>query len=239
MIYIGLVAGSSQAAQGMSFMAFPFVFVSSAYVPVESMPGWMQPFAEHQPVTIDGRRGAVADAGRRGRAVLGHSTAWFIVRALLWAVGSSPSSAPWPPAASPARDPAPLWCVVSDQKLPTGGQQRGERSAWWISDGRLPITRRVPDRRGCSAAPTDRAVWSAPVRAEIVRVCGQGSSSACSSADTGQAPALWRSHGIGHTARRCCNRRPDSGVSGRVNWRTRRSRILGSADGLSGMGRSA
>jgi ABC-type multidrug transport system ATPase subunit len=30
--------GSAQAAQAMSFMAFPFVFVSSAYVPVHSMP---------------------------------------------------------------------------------------------------------------------------------------------------------------------------------------------------------
>ena len=50
-IYMGLVSGSSQAAQGMSFMAFPFVFVSSAYVPVDSMPGWLQPVAEHQPIT--------------------------------------------------------------------------------------------------------------------------------------------------------------------------------------------
>ena len=48
---MGLVAGHAQAAQGMSLLAFPFVFVSSAYVPVESMPGWMQPIAEHQPVT--------------------------------------------------------------------------------------------------------------------------------------------------------------------------------------------
>ena len=66
-IYMGLVAGSSQAAQGMSFMAFPFVFVSSAYVPVDSMPGWMQPVAEHQPVTT--MVGAVRSltAGRRRR----------------------------------------------------------------------------------------------------------------------------------------------------------------------------
>ena len=48
---MGLVAGSGQAANGMAMLAFPFVFVSSAYVPVESMPGWLQPVAEHQPVT--------------------------------------------------------------------------------------------------------------------------------------------------------------------------------------------
>jgi ABC-2 type transport system permease protein len=51
LIYIGLTAGNAQAAQGMSFMAFPLVFVSSAYVPISSMPGWLQPVAEHQPVT--------------------------------------------------------------------------------------------------------------------------------------------------------------------------------------------
>ena len=45
------LAGSAQAAQGMSLLVFPFTFVSSAYVPVETMPGWMQPIAEHQPIT--------------------------------------------------------------------------------------------------------------------------------------------------------------------------------------------
>ena len=42
---IGLVAGSAQAAQGMSLLVFPLTFVSSAYVPVDTMPGWMQPIA--------------------------------------------------------------------------------------------------------------------------------------------------------------------------------------------------
>ncbi|HLI00962.1 MAG TPA: ABC transporter permease, partial [Acidimicrobiales bacterium] len=31
---------------------FPLTFVSSAFVPVQSMPGWLQVFANHQPVTI-------------------------------------------------------------------------------------------------------------------------------------------------------------------------------------------
>ena len=41
-ITIGLVAGNAQAAQGMSLLVFPLTFVSSAYVPVATMPGWMQ-----------------------------------------------------------------------------------------------------------------------------------------------------------------------------------------------------
>jgi ABC-2 type transport system permease protein len=86
MIFIGLAAGNSQAAQGMSFMTFPFVFVSSTYVPVDSMPGWMQPIAREQPVTA--MVGAIRSlsVGSDADAVLGHSTSWFVVRALLWSV---------------------------------------------------------------------------------------------------------------------------------------------------------
>ena len=35
----------------MSLIAFVFAFISSAYVPAASMPGWLQPFAKYQPIT--------------------------------------------------------------------------------------------------------------------------------------------------------------------------------------------
>ena len=35
----------------MSMIAFVLAFFSSTYVPVETMPGWLQPFARYQPVT--------------------------------------------------------------------------------------------------------------------------------------------------------------------------------------------
>ena len=85
-IYMGLTAGNAQAAQGMSFLAFPFVFVSSAYVPVDSMPGWMQPIAEHQPVTPMVGSVRALFLGDEAEAVLGHSAGWFAIRALLWCV---------------------------------------------------------------------------------------------------------------------------------------------------------
>jgi ABC-2 type transport system permease protein len=50
-IVIGLYAPNAQAAQGMSMIGFVLAFVSSTYVSPSSMPGWLQPFAEHQPVT--------------------------------------------------------------------------------------------------------------------------------------------------------------------------------------------
>jgi ABC transporter DrrB family efflux protein len=50
---IGLAAPSSEVAQLMAFpILFPFVFASSAFVPVETMPGWLQGFATYQPVSI-------------------------------------------------------------------------------------------------------------------------------------------------------------------------------------------
>jgi ABC transporter DrrB family efflux protein len=84
MIFIGLVSGSAQAAQGMSFSVFPLIFVSSAYVPVESMPGWLQPVAENQPVTAMVGAVRALVIGGDTEALLGQTTTWFVVRSLVW-----------------------------------------------------------------------------------------------------------------------------------------------------------
>jgi ABC-2 type transport system permease protein/oleandomycin transport system permease protein len=50
--FIGLTASSPEAANAYGFtVLFPLTFVSSAFVPVESMPSWLQPIAEHNPFT--------------------------------------------------------------------------------------------------------------------------------------------------------------------------------------------
>jgi ABC-2 type transport system permease protein len=84
-IFLGLVAGSAQAAQGLSFAVFPLIFVSSAYVPVKSMPGWMQPVAENQPMTAMVGAVRALVLGGDTTAMLGHSTTWFVTRSVLWA----------------------------------------------------------------------------------------------------------------------------------------------------------
>lgn len=48
---MGLVAGSPDAAVGFTFFILFLPYVSSAFVPTETLPGWLQGFAEHQPVT--------------------------------------------------------------------------------------------------------------------------------------------------------------------------------------------
>ena len=50
--FIGLTASSPEAANAYGFIVlFPLTFVSSAFVPVASMPSWLQPVAEHNPFT--------------------------------------------------------------------------------------------------------------------------------------------------------------------------------------------
>jgi ABC-type multidrug transport system permease subunit len=50
---IGLSAPNAETAQAASFPVLaPLVFVSSAFVAIDTMPGWMQPFAKYQPVSV-------------------------------------------------------------------------------------------------------------------------------------------------------------------------------------------
>jgi ABC-2 type transport system permease protein len=82
-ITLGLFAGNAQAAQGMGMIVFPFAFISSAYVPVDSMPGVLQVFAEHQPLTymVDAVRSLTL--GPDAEALLGHPASYFVSRALV------------------------------------------------------------------------------------------------------------------------------------------------------------
>ena len=50
--FIGLTASSPEAANAIGFtVLFPVTFVSSAFVPVDTMPSWLQPIARHNPFT--------------------------------------------------------------------------------------------------------------------------------------------------------------------------------------------
>jgi ABC-2 type transport system permease protein/oleandomycin transport system permease protein len=51
--YIGLAIKDEEATQAFGLIwLFPLTFVSAAFVQVASMPGWLQAFANNQPVTI-------------------------------------------------------------------------------------------------------------------------------------------------------------------------------------------
>ncbi|HUY99752.1 MAG TPA: ABC transporter permease [Thermomicrobiaceae bacterium] len=86
-IALGQLAGNAQAAQGVAFLVFPLTFVSSAYVPTASMPRLLRVIAEHQPLTVMIDAVRALTLGPAAPALLGHAPAYFVTRALLWALG--------------------------------------------------------------------------------------------------------------------------------------------------------
>ena len=50
---MGMVASSPESAQSVGFLViFPLTFASSAFVPTDSMPSWLEAFADVNPITI-------------------------------------------------------------------------------------------------------------------------------------------------------------------------------------------
>jgi ABC-2 type transport system permease protein/oleandomycin transport system permease protein len=77
---IGLSVTNAETAQAAAFpLLVPLVFASSAFVPLSTMPGWLQVFSAHQPVTqtIDAMRALV----------LGGPTASHVLQSLGWSIG--------------------------------------------------------------------------------------------------------------------------------------------------------
>ena len=77
---VGLAVGDPETAQAAAFPVLaPLVFASSAFVSVDSMPGWLQAFARHQPVSV------TASAVRA--IVNGQPAGTLTLQAVAWCVG--------------------------------------------------------------------------------------------------------------------------------------------------------
>jgi ABC-type multidrug transport system permease subunit len=67
-----------------TLVVVPLTFLSSAYVPVASMPGWMQPVAKNQPVTVVINAVRSLMLGGPHAAGVGHTTGYWVVLSLAW-----------------------------------------------------------------------------------------------------------------------------------------------------------
>jgi oleandomycin transport system permease protein len=77
-VLVGVIARDPEQVQIFGFtVLFPITFVSNVFVPTETMPGWMQPIVEANPVTI------LADAARG--LLIGGPVAEPVAWTLLWA----------------------------------------------------------------------------------------------------------------------------------------------------------
>ncbi|HYX84872.1 MAG TPA: ABC transporter permease [Gaiellales bacterium] len=77
---VGISVGNPETAQAAAFPVMaPLVFASSAFVPVSTMPDWLQVFAEHQPVSV------TVSAVRA--LTLGTPATSDVIQSLLWIAG--------------------------------------------------------------------------------------------------------------------------------------------------------
>ncbi len=78
-VTVGLIVKNPEAALPAGFIwIFPLVFASAIFVPVETMPGWLQGFAKNQPVT------KIVEAIRSFTAGGSHDA---VLPSLLWIIG--------------------------------------------------------------------------------------------------------------------------------------------------------
>jgi ABC-2 type transport system permease protein len=87
-ITIGLVSSSAQAANGMAtLLVIPVAFISAAYVPADSLPGWLQPVANNQPFTVFSNAMRSLTLGGTDAVGIGHTTTYWVLLSLAWCAG--------------------------------------------------------------------------------------------------------------------------------------------------------
>lgn len=91
---VGLVVSSPESVNAATFpIIFPLTFASSAFVPVQTMPTWLQGFATHQPVSvvINAARslifGDTVTPQQREALLGGASTSSLVLQSLAWTLG--------------------------------------------------------------------------------------------------------------------------------------------------------
>jgi ABC transporter DrrB family efflux protein len=76
---VGLAVKDPETAQAAAFPVLaPLVFASAAFVPVGNMPGWLQPWARNQPVSV------TAEAVRA--LTIGGPTSSLVFKSILWSI---------------------------------------------------------------------------------------------------------------------------------------------------------
>ncbi|GAA4467198.1 ABC transporter permease [Phytohabitans houttuyneae] len=86
-VLVGLLASEPEKVQIFAFVVvFPLTFTSNAFVPTDTMPGWLQAWVDVNPVTI------LADAVRE--LLAGGAAASHVGQSLLWAAAIAAVFAP-------------------------------------------------------------------------------------------------------------------------------------------------
>jgi ABC-2 type transport system permease protein/oleandomycin transport system permease protein len=85
MAVVGLLVRTAEAVQAAVYVVvFPLGFTSAVFVPTQTMPDWLQPFAAHQPVTVTANAVRSLILGP-GALPAGQTVAGQVGLSLLWA----------------------------------------------------------------------------------------------------------------------------------------------------------
>lgn len=87
---VGLYATSVQGASALLMTTLlPFGFLSSAYVPTETMPGWLRVYADNSPVTQVADAARSLFAGQPDSQAIAGATIWILALFVIFAAWSS------------------------------------------------------------------------------------------------------------------------------------------------------
>ena len=141
---MGLISPTAEAASNNAMPLILLPLLSSAFVPIDSMPGWFQPIAEYQPFTpaIETLRGLLlgTEIGNNGWLAV----AWCLVPRGLGCFWSTlevnKRTAKWPPEAAPYRLPLGVRGFGADRRLgqPAIASGRGSRAPRSYARGSRP-----------------------------------------------------------------------------------------------------
>jgi ABC-2 type transport system permease protein/oleandomycin transport system permease protein len=82
---LGLSTKNPETVQSTTPIFFLFLFVSNAFIPTESLPGWIQGFARYQPISIfNNALRALTQGTHAAQAALEHGTTYYVVFSIAW-----------------------------------------------------------------------------------------------------------------------------------------------------------
>ncbi len=84
---LGLITRNPETVQSTTPVFFLLLFVSNAFVPADTLPGWLRGFAGNQPVSTFNDALRALTQGPGAASALGHDASYFVITSILWCAG--------------------------------------------------------------------------------------------------------------------------------------------------------
>jgi ABC-2 type transport system permease protein/oleandomycin transport system permease protein len=81
---MGLLVRDSETAQAATTPFFLFTFLSTGFIRVDRLPGWLQPFARNQPVSMVTNAIRGLTQGHAAARLVEHSTSYYVTASIIW-----------------------------------------------------------------------------------------------------------------------------------------------------------